>query len=166
VQVTATELALAHHEAAHAIAAIELDAQLLYATIEPDPDRRSLGHVRHAALGHLDLETVAVLALTGPAGEELYTGKATTFGVRDFENANWVVDCEVGEARLRGAVSLWSDTQRLAKHRDRAAALVREHWSWISRVARFLAVYRTLTTVAIHRLRFHESLEDQYRYYR
>jgi ATP-dependent Zn protease len=96
-------LQIAHHEAGHAVAHLELGLRQGRVTIQPDPSRDSLGHteLRHPRWmlkepmsryeeqrRRLHAEHVIIAALAGRIAEQKYVGRRITWGhERDYHAA-------------------------------------------------------------------------------
>lgn len=154
--VPADEWRVAIHEAGHAIVAIERHIAVQWATIVPTDSM--LGHVQHSHLGNEDDADVALLILAGAAAEEKATGRPHEWCAREFALARTLVRCELRDIKRRGSLCLHSDEERVQWHYAKAAALVAEHWTWITRTAKALIIYRTLYLPQIVYLRYSDSL--------
>ncbi|MCK4627022.1 MAG: hypothetical protein KAV00_17040 [Phycisphaerae bacterium] len=93
---TARLIKTAYHEAGHAVACIALRKRFKYVTIEPDDERNSLGHIRHAPSPdnlhpYMDnqlrfqrfVEREIMILFAGGAAEALHKGRHNYHGSRN-----------------------------------------------------------------------------------
>lgn len=113
--------ALAHHEAGHAIAAVELKRTILYVSVQPSgdcPGHCALGNMSTARKGlRRRIEREILILLSGPAAEAAFAGRLNERGARgDFADAIELSNDMFGS---RAEQSAWLDEQY-----DRAEAFV------------------------------------------
>ena len=138
--------ATAHHEAGHAVAAIELGFQFDHVTIVPNEDDNSLGHILYGFysmflnIGHRqfarDLRDYLITNRAGPVAQERYTGQWDEDGASSDDEHFWQILWQMyGERRERHARNLTRQARRL----------VYVQWPAIERVTQGLLREHTLS---------------------
>jgi hypothetical protein len=166
---------IALHEAAHAVAAIELGLVTHYVTIKPADfvnvggaagcldlrTQTSDGHVMVMFPGsNADLAPWCLMLCAGPAAERKQFGDST-YGGTDILESRQLVEClDLFDVRtLHKPTEAEIDTGILRCH-TRADRLVAENWKWIQRVAGELDRLTGLLASEIVALKPHTGTEQ------
>ncbi|MFN3891988.1 MAG: hypothetical protein ACK4MV_16455 [Beijerinckiaceae bacterium] len=143
------DLIVAHHEAGHAVAAIALGVPMRFATIVPDLEDATLGHVRFRS-GDPDLPSLGhrllIVSLAGPAAQRRFAPRSPirVNGDSDFQLAR--LESETCSSSPVAARSL----HRWAEHESRH--LVAREWVLIEHVAAALIERRTIDEAGLQQI--------------
>ncbi len=144
--------AIAHHEAGHAVASWSYGRRFKYATIVPDDEGGSLGHVRYAPYpkaladdievamsprARVFCEQSIICSLAGPAAERRLTGRQNHVGARgDYDRATDLALRICGNGESATAFLRWLEI--------RTGDLIDGHWRRIERLAAALLAHQRL----------------------
>jgi len=166
-----SESLIAHHEAAHAVLALDLGCQLEYVALVTDGD--SGGHIHADSLAHrsqyghdvqafiADCENEAMIALAGPYAMQKFKPCRTKLKQQRYiqaaqDDIDYARNCALGIALARLENQIPQGTEVITQEHNRAAAeehqrvcakterLISERWDAICRVAAELQKRRVL----------------------